>query len=155
MNDFVTKDSGNRVVFKSGMQRDVTTGKTDFTYCIQGPMLERWAQLMERGAVKYERDNWMKAEGEAELERFRSSAMRHMIQYLRGDTDEDHAAAVIFNLNGAEYVKAKMAQPKLEDILKPLPFAPSQTLAEALEEAARTHPANGVTCDVMEEVHPW
>lgn len=107
---FETKDSGERVVFASGMQRDVTTGKTDYTYCVQGPMLERWAKLMERGAKKYDRDNWMKAEGAAELERFRSSALRHMIQWLRGDRDEDHAAAVIFNLNGAEYVAIKMAE---------------------------------------------
>lgn len=108
MTDFVTKDSGERKTFASGMQRDVTTGKTDYTYCTQGPMLERWAQLMERGAKKYERDNWMKAAGHEELERFKSSAMRHLIQWLKGDVDEDHAAAVIFNLNGAEYVKGRL-----------------------------------------------
>lgn len=105
---FETKDSGKRKVFASGMQRDVTEGKTDYTYCLQGPMLKRWAELMERGAKKYDRDNWMKASGPEELERFRASALRHLIQWLHGETDEDHAAAVIFNLNGAEYVLGKM-----------------------------------------------
>jgi hypothetical protein len=28
-----------------------------------------------------------------------------MVQYLRGDVDEDHASAVVFNLNGAEYLR--------------------------------------------------
>lgn len=107
---YVTKDSGQRQQFASGMQRDVTTGKLDFTYCLQGPMLDRWAGLMERGAIKYDRDNWMKAAGEEELQRFKQSALRHMVQWLRGNTDEDHAAAVFFNVNGAEYVKGKMAE---------------------------------------------
>jgi len=53
--------------------------------------------------------NWMKASGEAELERFKQSAFRHFIQWMRGDTDEDHGAAVMFNINGAEYVKQALA----------------------------------------------
>lgn len=106
---FVTKDSGERTLFESGMQRDVSDGKIDYTYCIQGPMLDRWAQLMERGAKKYDRDNWMMATGDAELARFQQSAIRHLVQWLRGDRDEDHAAAVFFNINGAEYVKGRQA----------------------------------------------
>lgn len=117
MSEFVTKDSGGRRLFDSGMQRDVTVGKIDYTYCLQGPLLDRWAQLMERGAVKYTRDNWMQANGPEELARFEQSALRHMIQYLRGDRDEDHAAAIIFNLNGAEYVRDRMAAtPKVEKL---------------------------------------
>lgn len=106
--DFITKDSGKRLTFESGMQRDVTEGKIDYTMCLSGPMLDRWAALLMRGAQKYDRDNWMKAEGEAELMRFRESALRHMIQWLRGENDEDHAAAIFFNVSGAEYVKGKM-----------------------------------------------
>jgi hypothetical protein len=87
------------------MQRDTTTGKTRFDLAFDGPMFERWAELLTRGAVKYKARNWMKAAGTAELERFKESAVRHFIQWLRGDTDEDHGAAVFFNINGAEYVK--------------------------------------------------
>lgn len=105
---FITKDSGERIEFPSGMRRDVTGGKVDYTLLRDGPMFERWAELLMRGAVKYDPRNWMKATGEAELARFRESAARHFEQWLRGDTDEDHAAAVFFNINGAEYVMGRI-----------------------------------------------
>lgn len=110
MSAFVTLDSGNREEFSSGMVRDVDNGKPDYTFTLQGPMLRRWAELLQRGADKYTRDNWMKAAGDAELQRFRQSALRHMIQWLQGDTNEDHAAAVFFNINGACYVEDQQRQ---------------------------------------------
>ncbi|MDG6938297.1 MAG: hypothetical protein JRN42_07160 [Nitrososphaerota archaeon] len=106
---FVVKDSGRRREFESGMVRDVEEGKTDFLLVFDGPMLERWAEHLTKGAKKYSPRNWMKAEGEEELRRFRSSAARHFFQWLRGDQDEDHAAAVFFNINGAAYVEGRMA----------------------------------------------
>ena len=108
--EFTTKDSGERQQFASGMQRDVTEGKIKWHLIFSGPMLERWAKLMTRGAEKYDDNNWMKANSEVELTRFRSSAVRHFMQWYNGDTDEDHAAAVIFNINGAEYVDEGLAQ---------------------------------------------
>jgi hypothetical protein len=105
---FVTKDSGARKQFESGMVRDTTAGKMDYTLVLDGPMFQRWAELLDRGAVKYAKRNWMKANGHEEMDRFKESAFRHFVQWLRGDTDEDHAAAVIFNLNGYEYVKGKV-----------------------------------------------
>jgi hypothetical protein len=107
---FTIKDSGERHQFDSGMVRDVTEGKTDFTLILDGPMLKRWAEHMTRGAAKYSKRNWMQAAGEAELDRFKESAFRHFMQYMEGHTDEDHAAAVMFNINGAEYVRGKMSQ---------------------------------------------
>jgi hypothetical protein len=107
---FVTKDSGERLKFESGMQRDVETGKKDYSLCISGPMFERWAALLTRGAEKYERNNWQKARGKAEEERFIRSAFRHFIQWVNGERDEDHAAAVFFNINGAEYVRSQQAK---------------------------------------------
>lgn len=105
---FETKDSGERVTFDSGMVRDTQDGKVKYHLLFSGPMLQRWAELMTRGAEKYDDDNWMKAEGDVELARFKASAARHFFQWMRGDMDEDHAAAVFFNLNGAEYVKERM-----------------------------------------------
>lgn len=105
MSEFVIKDSGARESYSSGMVRDTATGKTDYALVLDGPMFERWAVHLTKGAVKYEKRNWMKAEGEAELARFRESALRHFLQWFRGDVDEDHASAVFFNINGAEYVR--------------------------------------------------
>ena len=105
--DFQTKDSGERQVFETGMQRDIQTNKPRYDL-VDWPLIERWAALMQRGALKYGEHNWKKAATEEELARFKASALRHMIQWFNGDTDEDHAAAVCFNLGGAEMVYDKL-----------------------------------------------
>lgn len=108
MADFVVKDSGQRMVLSSGMQRDTTEGKTDYSLVLDGPMFERWAIHLTKGAAKYDKRNWMKATpGDGSYERFKESALRHFLQWYRGETDEDHASATFFNINGAEYVKTR------------------------------------------------
>ncbi len=107
---YTVKDSGKRAAFASGMVRDTDDGKVDYTLVRDGPMYERWAAHLTQGAKKYAKRNWMKAAGEAELQRFKESLLRHLEAYLRGEADEDHAAAMIFNLNGMEYVKEKLCQ---------------------------------------------
>lgn len=104
---FITKDSGVREEYDSGMVRDTQDGKPDYTL-IDRAFLKRWAELMTRGAEKYGRENWRNANSQAELDRFKSSANRHLIQWLDGETDEDHAAAVAFNLAAAEYTKNQL-----------------------------------------------
>ena len=104
------RDSGKRMEFDSGMVRDVTEGKARIDLVYDGPMLARWAAQLTGGAEKYDARNWMKASGEAEYERFRESAARHFFQWFTGHTDEDHAAAVFFNINGAEYTKASLGE---------------------------------------------
>lgn len=107
MSEFITKDSGERVEFVTGMKRDVQKGKARFDLCWK-PLLWRWAELMGRGADKYGENNWMKAQTEEELNRFKASAERHLQQLLRGDIDEDHAAAVVFNVAGIEYTRERI-----------------------------------------------
>lgn len=106
---FQVKDSGVRQSFAGGMVRDVTTGKIDYSLILDGPMFKRWADHLTKGAIKYDKRNWMKAEGKEEYNRFRESALRHFLQWYWGELDEDHAAAVLFNINGAEYVKGRLA----------------------------------------------
>lgn len=113
MSEFIIKDSGKREEFTSGMVRDTAVGKINFLKVMDGPMLERWAAHLTKGAAKYPDvapgvANWTLASGQAEYQRARESAARHFFQYLRGDTDEDHASATFFNINLAEYVKAKL-----------------------------------------------
>lgn len=130
---FVTKDSGRREEYPSGMRRDTQEGKPRYDL-IDRAFLRRWANLMARGAEKYGEENWRLAETEEELRRFKASALRHMMQWLDElenpprpewvedeDLDEggywynpaeDHAAAVAFNVAAAEMVKGKLNQPK-------------------------------------------
>lgn len=105
--DYEVKDSGEREEFDSGMVRDTAAGKINWSLVADGPMLRRWAVHLTKGAVKYAVRNWMKASGNAEFNRFRESAFRHFMDWWDGLEDEDHAAAVIFNINGAEYVREK------------------------------------------------
>jgi hypothetical protein len=90
---FVTKDSGQREEFASGMVRDTREGKG--RYDLITPFgLRRVAQLYERGAEKYKARNWEKG---APFSRFIDSCERHLEQYKMGITDEDHLAAVVWN----------------------------------------------------------
>ena len=104
---FITKDSGARAKYQSGMQRDLQDGKPRYDL-IPLAMLTRLAELMARGAEKYGERNWEKANSQEEVNRFKSSAFRHFIQWMNGDEDEDHAAAVMFNIGAAETTKDKL-----------------------------------------------
>ena len=75
-------------------------------------MIYRWADLLARGAIKYTKRNWERAKTNEELERYYASAARHFAQWMSGLTDEDHAAAVIFNIQGAEYTIWRMKNEK-------------------------------------------
>jgi hypothetical protein len=104
---FETKDSGKREEFETGMVRDTQDDKPRYDL-LDRAFLKRWAELMARGAKKYGENNWRKAATQAELSRFQASATRHLFQWLDGDISEDHAAAVAFNLAGAEMVKSRL-----------------------------------------------
>lgn len=101
------------------MKRDSQEGKPAFQFLLPDmpyteQPLTRWAMLMERGAKKYGPRNWQLANSEEELERFKASALRHMFQYQSGETDEDHMAAVMYNLMAAEYVKYRLRMKALD-----------------------------------------
>lgn len=104
---FVVKDSGKRQTSSTGMVRDVADDKIDYSLLFDGPMFHRLAVLLHRGAKKYSKRNWMKARTLKELNRAKESAFRHFVQWFRGDDDEDHAAAVSFNINEVEYIKGR------------------------------------------------
>lgn len=95
------------------MVRDTQDGKARFDLLFAGSVpyehqfITRVAQLLERGAKKYGTNNWQLADSEEEMERFKASAMRHLAQWIAGETDEDHAAAVVANLLFAETTEFK------------------------------------------------
>ncbi len=104
---FITKDSGERQEFSTGMKRDTQTNKPRYDL-VDIPMLKRWAELMARGAEKYGENNWRKAATEEEMNRFAASLLRHTFQLLEGDRTEDHGAAICFNAAGYEMVREKI-----------------------------------------------
>jgi len=121
VNNFVTKDSGERESFAmTGAQRDSRTGKGRFDL-IPGDALTRLAQLYERGAAKYEARNWEKG---MPMSRMIDSMLRHAFQASAGDADEDHLAAVIFNAMGVmayqERIKRGLLPAELDDLPKPV-----------------------------------
>jgi Domain of unknown function (DUF5664) len=142
---FITKDSGKRVEFKTGMQRDVNSDKPRFDLItpdglpFEERLLTRWARLMERGASKYGERNWEKASTEEEKKRFMDSAYRHFMQWAAGETDEDHAAAVFFNISGAEMVDLR------------LKYLNKTSLDEAIKDFRKTYPQNPATIFVNKE----
>lgn len=91
-NTYITRDSGNREEFQTGMVRDTEDGKGRFDLIPYYP-LKRLAQLYERGAKKYGDNNWRKG---GPLSRTLSSLRRHAMM-INEDFVEDHLAAVVFN----------------------------------------------------------
>lgn len=109
------QDSGQRTEYTDGMVREVSDKPAFHLLLPKGipyneQMLTRFATLLQKGAKKYSPRNWELGVGEVELERAKESAHRHMMQYLCGEEDEDHAAAVFFNLMQAEYIKYKLKE---------------------------------------------
>lgn len=91
---FVVKDSGKRQEFSTGAKRDTDVGKGRFDL-LPCHALTRLAQLFESGALKYGESNWRKG---MPLNRYLDSAMRHMVKFMDGQRDEDHAIAVVWNM---------------------------------------------------------
>ncbi len=113
--DYATKDSGVRQEFGSGARRDTQAGKPRYDLIPPGP-LKRHAELMARGAEKYDDHNWTLG---MPTSRFMASAMRHLEQYRAGDREEDHLAAVAFNVYAIMFFEGTE-----HDDMAELPWAP-------------------------------
>jgi hypothetical protein len=120
MNNFEVRDSGHRQEYKSGMVRDTQEGKPQYRRLFYGPLATRLANHLTKGAAKYPDDadgtpNWMHANSQEERIRFVDSAARHFAEWLEGmlfnrPMPEDYFAAVVFNMNAAEYVMERLRQ---------------------------------------------
>lgn len=87
----------------------------------------------ESGAIKYGENNWKKGMG---LHYYLSSAVRHFLEFKRGDKDEPHDRAFVWNLLCAAWTFKH--KPELDDInidMAPIPEncrkSPNQLRAEA------------------------
>ena len=105
-------DSGKRQEFSTGAVRDTAEGKGRFDL-LSPAALFRWARWMEIGAKKYDDRNWEKG---IPVSRCVDSAMRHLVKYLAGHDDEDHLAAVMFNVAAIMHFEEHM--PEMQDLPK-------------------------------------
>lgn len=92
--DYTLKDSGQRKVFDSGANRDLSSGKGRFDL-LPPATLRALAVHFEKGAMKYDARNWEKG---IPVSRFMDSAMRHLLQFLDGHNDENHLIAALWNV---------------------------------------------------------
>ena len=133
---FAVLDSGKRQQFASGMVRDTSEDKVRYHRVFDGPLFWRWAEHLHKGAIKYPDvapgvANWTLACTVEEFWRFHESYYSHQAKWEKGWTDEDHAAAMVFNLNGMEYVKEVLG------------YDPRQRRDEFLAEHRRKHREGG------------
>lgn len=88
------QDSGQRTHFKTGARRDLAAGKGRFDL-LPAIAIERLARHFESGAAKYDDRNWERG---IPLNSFLDSALRHLNKWSQGKIDEDHLAAVLWNI---------------------------------------------------------
>jgi hypothetical protein len=92
--------------FNTGAHRDTGENKLRMSL-IPHDELNRVLKRYLDGAEKYGANNWKKG---MPLSVYYDSAQRHLFKWWNGDTDEDHAAAVIWNMLGAMWTEKNMSE---------------------------------------------
>lgn len=129
------QDSGERKEFPGGGMRDASLGKErpELAWTADQPyedqMITRYGHWMARGAEKYSSRNWEQFDSAEALEHAKGSLLRHTFKLLAGKTDEDHAAAVWFNVQAIELIRWKQRQ-EIE----------AEMMADAIYAATVDHP---------------
>ena len=125
---FIVEAGGEKRQFESGMVRDSAEGKIDHRIINYGPMKERWVVHLNTARANYPDiahgvPNWTVGNSIDEFDRYLESAERHFAiwaaarrkelttwggegKFVPVETSEDEAAAVFFNINGAEHTRS-------------------------------------------------
>lgn len=118
MNYNEVKDSGERTHFETGAKRDLSQGRGRYDL-LPFIVLERLARHYENGASKYEDRNW---EQGIPLRSYLDSTLRHITRWSQGSNDEDHLAAVLWNVAGLIWTIDKIEKgQRSRDLVKGLP----------------------------------
>jgi hypothetical protein len=99
----------NNRKFDTGAHRDTGVGKPRMSLVPQEE-LERVALHFTKGAERYSPNNWKLG---MPLSVYYDSADRHLRKWFQNHTDEDHAAAAIWNIMAAMYTEKN--KPELDD----------------------------------------
>jgi hypothetical protein len=104
--------------FKTGAQRDHDNGK-GLPHLIPTRPLDLLARHFQTGAEKYGPNNWQKG---IPVSAYYDSAMRHLWAVHRGETNEPHLTACIWNLVCLQDTLQSIAAGALPDDLNDLSF---------------------------------
>ena len=107
---YIIKDSGERTEFDTGAVRDMHTGKGRMDLLPVSAIIEL-SKHCENGAIKYGERNVDKG---IPQHSFIDSALRHLFKYLRGDQDENHLVAALWNVAWA--VNQEVEKPEMIDL---------------------------------------
>ncbi len=116
-------DSGKRASFETGAVRDASDGK-GWPSEIPPIATEKMGKRFEDGAAKYSRGNWREG---IPLSRYQDSITRHLLAWSKGQTDEDHLGAVLWNAACAAWTEEAIAKGELPKTLDDLPYRPRKT----------------------------
>lgn len=76
--------------------REDKSEKVDYSYLVElKPLIDRICNRLTEGEKKYARLNWRECKDPLT---YKQSAMRHTMQYMWGERDEDHGIAAVINL---------------------------------------------------------
>lgn len=117
MGDYSIKDSGEHRNFTSGAMRDKKEGKGRYDL-LPPRAIHALAVHFQKGAQKYEDRNWEKG---MPLGEFFDSGIRHAFQFLKGEEDENHLIAAIWNLVCLYDTKCRIEEGLLPAELDDLP----------------------------------
>ena len=104
------KDSGDRTEFSSGAVRDMHAGKGRFDL-LPWYAIHEVAKHCEDGALKYGERNVDKG---IPLHSLLDSAIRHLVKYIHGETDEPHLRAAAWNVLWA--LEQETTHPEMKDL---------------------------------------
>jgi len=134
LGDFFTRDGKPNEIFylienyvRSGDTKELFRAMDEFNewhWKNNRTMFLEVAKQYEDGARKYADRNWEKG---IPVHVFIDSGVRHYLKFLRGDTDEPHDRAFIWNMLGAIWTHEN--KPELID----LPFAGKTTTSDDLD----------------------
>ena len=115
------KDSGQREVHATGGVREPRTGKGRFDLVPPYPH-RRLAVHYENGSLKYAERNWEKG---LPLSRYLNSAESHLQDFKDGDREEDHLAAILWNIYGYIHTEREIREGRLPAELRDVPWKDS------------------------------
>jgi len=104
------KDSGDRTKFSTGAVRDIHQGKGRYDL-LPWNAIDELAQHCENGAVKYGERNCEKGIPTHSL---LDSAIRHLSCYMRGQDEEVHLRAAMWNV--AMAIEMRINNKDMQDI---------------------------------------